>query len=112
MCPDCGKPSSGFKQCRACRSHHGTVQAVLRTLDVLGNKHIPAIYLRSSQDQRCALLAGLLDSDGTVTRGELEAGLRQNFRQADADHDGRLNPDEAAVANARRIRLDESTAMP
>jgi replicative DNA helicase len=67
MCPDCGKPSSGFKQCQACRSHHGTVQAVLRTLDVLGNKHIPAIYLRSSQDQRRALLAGLLDSDGTVT---------------------------------------------
>jgi Ca2+-binding EF-hand superfamily protein len=52
------------------------------------------------------------NSDGTVTRGELEAGLRQNFRQADTDHDGRLNPDEAAAANERRIRLDESTAMP
>jgi replicative DNA helicase len=66
-CPDCGKPSSGLRQCQACRSHHGTVQAVLRTLGVLGNKHIPAVYLRSSRAQRRALLAGLLDSDGTVT---------------------------------------------
>jgi replicative DNA helicase len=35
---------------------------------VLGNKHIPTVYLRSSRTQRQALLAGLLDSDGTVTR--------------------------------------------
>ena len=34
---------------------------------MLGNKHIPAVYLRSSRNQRRALLAGLLDSDGTVT---------------------------------------------
>jgi hypothetical protein len=52
------------------------------------------------------------NNDGTVTRSELEAGLRQNFLQADTDHDGRLNPDEAAAANQRRIRLDESTAIP
>jgi replicative DNA helicase len=36
---------------------------------VLGNKHIPAMYLRGSQAQRRALLAGLLDTDGTVTAG-------------------------------------------
>ena len=52
------------------------------------------------------------NNDGTVTRGELEAGLRQNFRQADTNHDGRLDPDEVIAANQRRIRLDESTAMP
>jgi replicative DNA helicase len=45
----------------------GTVQAVLRTLGVLGNKHIPLSYLRGSQAQRRALLAGILDTDGTVT---------------------------------------------
>jgi replicative DNA helicase len=33
---------------------------------VLGDKHIPAQYLRSSESQRRALLAGLLDTDGTV----------------------------------------------
>jgi replicative DNA helicase len=46
---------------------HGTVPAVLRTLGVLGDKHIPRDYLRASEDQRRALLAGLLDTAGTVT---------------------------------------------
>jgi len=46
---------------------HGTVQAVLRTLGVLGDKHIPAAFLRASEVQRRSLLAGLLDTDGTVT---------------------------------------------
>ncbi|WP_237236869.1 replicative DNA helicase [Rothia nasimurium] len=39
----------------------------LRTLGILNNKHIPMQYLRASEAQRRALLAGLLDSDGTVT---------------------------------------------
>ena len=38
-----------------------------RTLGVLGNKHIPAMYLRASTVQRRELLAGLLDTDGTVS---------------------------------------------
>ncbi|MGH3833303.1 MAG: DnaB-like helicase N-terminal domain-containing protein, partial [Pseudonocardiaceae bacterium] len=52
---------------QSCRDHHGTVQARLRTLGVLGTKHIPTAYLRASLEQRRALLAGLLDTDGTVT---------------------------------------------
>src|SRR5690606_8586466 len=32
----------------------------------LGNKHIPTAYLRASETQRRELLAGLLDTDGTV----------------------------------------------
>ncbi|MEV4130874.1 replicative DNA helicase [Dactylosporangium sp. NPDC049742] len=39
----------------------------LRLLGVLNNKHVPAEYLRGSEQQRRALLAGLLDTDGTVT---------------------------------------------
>ncbi|GEA87322.1 replicative DNA helicase [Cellulomonas cellasea] len=39
---------------------------LLRGLGVLGNKHIPATYLRASEAQRRELLAGLLDTDGTV----------------------------------------------
>ncbi|HEV7647172.1 MAG TPA: replicative DNA helicase [Actinophytocola sp.] len=45
------------------------ITACLRTLEVLGNKHIPDEYLRASERQRRALLAGLLDTDGTVTNG-------------------------------------------
>lgn len=43
-----------------------TLQARLRNLNVLGNKHIPALYLRAGQGQRLALLQGLIDSDGYV----------------------------------------------
>ena len=41
-----------------------SLQAKLRRLDVLGNKHIPDVYLRGSRYQRLELLAGLLDTDG------------------------------------------------
>jgi replicative DNA helicase len=68
-CPDCGGPSAGLVHCQACRDDHGTVKALLRKLGVLGNKHIPTEYLRGSVAQRRALLAGLLDTDGTVTVG-------------------------------------------
>lgn len=42
-------------------------EAILRRESLLGNKHIPTIYLRASVKQRRELLAGLLDTDGTVT---------------------------------------------
>ena len=54
---------------QTCPKASGSVQARLRTVGVLGNKHIPAEYLRASETQRRALLAGLLDTDGTVTMG-------------------------------------------
>ncbi|HEY4454752.1 MAG TPA: replicative DNA helicase [Pseudonocardiaceae bacterium] len=68
-CPDCGGPSRGLRRCRRCRNGHGTVQGILRTMRVLGDKHVPWMYLRASEAQRRALLAGLLDTDGTVTAG-------------------------------------------
>ncbi|KOX35366.1 DNA helicase [Saccharothrix sp. NRRL B-16348] len=68
-CPDCGAPSSGMRRCQDCHHDHGTVQALLRGLGVLGDKHVPSAYLRASVAQRRALLAGLLDTDGTVTAG-------------------------------------------
>ncbi len=68
-CPDCGRPYAGGLRCQRCYLSHGSVQGVLRTLGVLGSKHIPVGYLRGSESQRRALLAGLLDTDGTVTNG-------------------------------------------
>jgi len=52
------------------------------------------------------------NNDGSVTRRELEAGLRQDFLQADTNRDGRLDADEVRTANLRRIRIDQSTAIP
>ncbi|OOC56185.1 MULTISPECIES: replicative DNA helicase [Nocardiopsis] len=54
---------------RDCVGRHGSVQALLRTAGVLGNKHIPQEYLRASIAQRRSLLAGLVDTDGTVDAG-------------------------------------------
>ncbi|GAA4816584.1 hypothetical protein GCM10025786_23180 [Nocardioides caeni] len=68
-CPDCGRPASGESwQCRECYLDHGSFTALLRTTGVLGDKHIPTPYLRASEEDRRALLAGLLDTDGTVSR--------------------------------------------
>lgn len=39
----------------------------LRLAELLQNKHIPAAYLRSSRDQRLALIQGIMDTDGHVT---------------------------------------------
>ena len=68
-CPRCDGPSTGYRLCRTCHTTVGTLQARLRFIGVLGNKHIPAEYLRASKRQRQALLAGLLDTDGTVGSG-------------------------------------------
>jgi hypothetical protein len=50
-------------------SVEGNVLSDLRTLGVYQNKHIPTCYLRSSVDQRTALLQGLMDTDGSITPG-------------------------------------------
>ncbi|MFI6235055.1 replicative DNA helicase [Micromonospora sp. NPDC050784] len=42
------------------------IVTLLRQIGVAGNKHIPGAYLRASEAQRRALLAGLMDTDGTV----------------------------------------------
>ena len=53
----------------AAGSPNGSVPALLGSIAVLGDKHIPAEYLRASEDQRRALLAGLLDTDGYAMNG-------------------------------------------
>jgi replicative DNA helicase len=47
---------------------HQSMTALLRSIGVLGNKHIPFSYLRASEQQRRDLLAGLLDTNGTVNK--------------------------------------------
>lgn len=45
----------------------------LRHAGLLNNKHIPSVYLRASEEQRLALLQGLIDSDGYVApEGQVE----------------------------------------
>ncbi|MCW6003905.1 AAA family ATPase [Micromonospora sp. CPCC 205371] len=51
---------------RSAPARKASVQARLRALGVLGNKHIPRCYLEASVSQRLEMLRGLMDTDGTV----------------------------------------------
>jgi replicative DNA helicase len=46
-----------------------TFRGLLREAGVLNNKHIPTSYLRAAEPLRRELLAGLMDTDGTVVKG-------------------------------------------
>lgn len=48
--------------------HHNTIREELRKIGVWKNKHIPERYLQGSVEQRVALLQGLMDTDGTVSK--------------------------------------------
>lgn len=67
-----GPNLTGWKRSYVCVTtpleKYRTLQELLRAIGVLGDKHIPASYLRASEEQRRELLAGLLDTDGTVNR--------------------------------------------
>ena len=57
----------------------------LREAGVLGDKHIPTAYLRASIKQRLALLAGLMDTDGTIDmNGNCELSLSHERLANDA----------------------------
>lgn len=63
------------------------LKAALRSAGVLSEKHIPPEYLRASIAQRWALLAGLMDTDGTINvKGDcsfttVHPLLRDGFRE-------------------------------
>jgi len=67
-CRWCGRDSE-WKSRRGCRGcgRPSSFRAELRGAGLLGAKHIPGLYLRASEDQRRALLSGLLDTDGSVS---------------------------------------------
>jgi Ca2+-binding EF-hand superfamily protein len=50
--------------------------------------------------------------DGTLTKAEMEAGLKAEFAAADVDRDGCLKADEVRTINEKRIQELGSTATP
>jgi EF hand domain-containing protein len=52
------------------------------------------------------------NSDGTVTRDELEAGLRRQFAACDLNHDGRIDIREMQAENDRRFKAFGTAASP
>lgn len=59
-----------------------------------------------------AILLAYAAPDGSLTRGQMETGLRRDFDKADADHDGCLDDNEVRVVNEERWKQDASTASP
>lgn len=78
-----------------------------------GGHHRPA---SSAHDEyhppREMLIKYDANHDGTLTRAEMESGLRVDFDKADADHSGCLNKDEAREINQQRWEEDRSTMSP
>jgi len=96
------------------KADHRTIACLrtrLRKGGLLNNKHIPAVYLRASIEQRLALLQGLMDTDGHCdTRGtatfvqkseemsrqvyELVAslGMKPHLRKVNGKHKGEPYP--------------------
>lgn len=87
-----------------------SVNARLKALGVLGDKHVPEAYLTASAGQRLALLQGLMDTDGFASAGQGQAefcttrrvladavlylvrslGWRATVKEADATLNGRV----------------------
>lgn len=89
-CRQCGKELSSTSQQRQgrgnCNEHKNTqtFQRTLRELNLINNKHIPSQYLRASVSQRRALLAGILDTDGTISKsGSVTIGVTNGRLAAD-----------------------------
>jgi len=71
-----GKPhnkASGYLIARCNGSgQENPVTAKLRALGVIQNKHVPQCYIYASEQQRLALLAGFIDTDGALGTGYYE----------------------------------------
>ena len=52
------------------------------------------------------------NSDGTVTRDEMETALRRQFEACDLNHDGRVDVREMQIENDRRYRAFGTGASP
>lgn len=58
------------------------------------------------------LMKYVTNKDGSLTRGQLEAGLHADFAAADKNHTGCLDADETRAINEQRLAEDQSVASP
>ena len=75
-----------------------------------GNRPLPPIT--ETEENIKLMLSYDENSDGTVTRDELEAGLRRQYAAADLNHDGKIDIREMQAENDRRFRAFGTEASP
>ena len=63
------------------------LRAIQRQLGIFGQKRIPEDYRLASVTQRRALLQGILDGDGSATRGKTGSGVEINVKRKDFAYD-------------------------
>jgi len=101
---------------RGGRGGRPTLIGALRGLGLLGNKHIPIQYLRASIAQREALLAGLLDSDGTcAVRGKHHSSGQVVFTNVDprlVDGVAQLAASLGLIPTVRQVRSAGTESHP
>lgn len=89
------------------RSNRGkgvkAIRTVLRSLNLLNNKHIPERYLFASLDQRLALFQGMMDTDGSITKTGQAEFTSTNRRLAEGFA-------ELATTLGLKVSLAEGTA--
>jgi len=78
----------------------------LHLLGLLGNKHVPDVYLRSAPKQRLALLQGLMDTDGNNGRNGSVEFTNTNRRLAEAVVALALSLGHKAALHERRATLN------
>src|SRR5258708_34965275 len=67
----------------------------------------------SEQEQNIRLILSFDgNSDGTVTRDEMEAALRRQFASCDNNHDGHIDIKEMQAEHDRRFRVNGAGASP
>lgn len=86
-----------------CYSTITGLKGQLRDLGVLENKHVPELYMRTGKSQRLALLAGLMDTDGTCTKTGECRFTNRNKKLAVAVYE--LATSLGARANLREITV-------
>lgn len=64
--------SNIFRLVRKVNGGTNDLLVLFQSLNLINNKHIPTIYLINSRSKRLQLLAGLLDTDGCLTKGGFE----------------------------------------
>lgn len=94
---------TGGKQACPTRTAQGLVKQ-LRTFGLLGNKHIPAEYLRAGYQQRLDLLRGLMDGDGSANP------TRKQVVFTNTDHALALRVRELACSLGQRAVLNTFNA--
>src|SRR5437868_14857327 len=102
-------PIGGFVICAACVV---LVVAACAGRGSGGNANRPLPPISGTGENIKLMLSYDENSDGAVTRDELEAGLRRQFAAADLNHDGKIDIREMQAENDRRFRAFGTAASP